>query len=215
MDDIGPSPALLVLVLGSSRVVASEGERGLKIRCAFFVMASFVALVGLPGVDMARARPARIIFLRHGEKKNGDELCSVGQLRAEALSAQYLGKGAPGNNTVFDRGGKSDAFFAITTHTQETASPSAQTWDKQPTAFSVPPHDPNEDADLNLQTRAAAKALTSSEYDGKIVVVVGAQTHCEQQSKREWRYAVVSAQPRRHWRSRHLAGRQLRLFLDH
>jgi hypothetical protein len=177
MDDIGPSPALLVLVLGSSRVVASEGERGLKIRCAFFVMASFVALVGLPGVDMARARPARIIFLRHGEKKNGDELCSVGQLRAEALSAQYLGKGAPGNNTVFDRGGKSDAFFAITTHTQETASPSAQTWDKQPTAFSVPPHDPNEDADLNLQTTAAAKALTSSEYDGKIVVVVWERKH--------------------------------------
>ena len=126
---------------------------------------------------MAQARPARIIFLRHGEKKNGDELCSVGQLRAEALSAQYLGKGAPGNDTVFGKGGKPDALFAITAHTQETASPSARTWGKQLTLFPIQPHDPNEDADLSLETRTAAKALTSPEYDGKTVVVVWEHKH--------------------------------------
>lgn len=126
---------------------------------------------------MAQAGPARIIFLRHGEKKNGTELCSVGQLRAEALSAQYLGKGAPGNDTIFGTGGKPDAFFAITTHTQETATPSAQTWGKTLTLFPIPPHDPNEDPDLNVQTRAAAQALTSSDYEGKIVVVVWEHKH--------------------------------------
>jgi hypothetical protein len=136
-----------------------------------------VALLGFLGVEMAEARPARIIFLRHGEKKNGAELCSVGQLRAEALSTQYLGKGAPGNDTVFGTGAKPDAFFAITAHTQETATPSAQTWGKQLTLFPIPPHDPNEDADLNVQTRAAAEALTSSDYNGKIVVVVWEHKH--------------------------------------
>ncbi len=126
---------------------------------------------------MAQAHPARIIFLRHGEKKNGDELCSIGQLRAEALSAQYLGKGAPGSDTVFGKGGKPDAFFAITAHTQETASPSAHTRDKQVTLFPIQPHDPNEDADLSLETRTAAKALASQGYDGKTVVGVWEHKH--------------------------------------
>lgn len=126
---------------------------------------------------MAQARPARVIFLRHGEKKNCAELCSVGQLRAEALSVQHLGKGAPGNDTVFGRGGKPDAFFAITAHTQETATPSAQTWGKQVTLFPIQPHDPNADADLSLETSTAAKTLTLPAYDGKTVVVVWEHKH--------------------------------------
>jgi hypothetical protein len=126
---------------------------------------------------MAQAHPARIIFLRHGEKKNGAELCSVGQLRAEALAAQYLGKGAPGNDAIFGAGKKPDAFFVITTHTQETAAPSAESWGMQPTPFLVLPHDPNEDADLNAQTRKAATALASAEYNGKTVVVVWEHKH--------------------------------------
>jgi hypothetical protein len=140
-------------------------------------MAGFLALAGFSGVEMAEARPSRIIFLRHGEKKNAAELCSVGQLRAEALSAQYLGKGAPGNDTIFGIGRKPDAFFAITAHTKETATPSAQTWGKEVTLFQVPPHDPNEDADLDTQTKNTAKALASSDYDGKIVVVVWEHKH--------------------------------------
>jgi hypothetical protein len=123
------------------------------------------------------AHPARIILLRHGEKKNASELCSVGQLRAQALSDQYLGKGAPGNDTIFGKGGKPDAFFAITVHTQETATPSAQSWGKQLTVFAVPPKDPNEESDLNVQTEKAAAALASSEYDGKIIVVVWEHKH--------------------------------------
>jgi len=146
----------------------------LRIPIAIAVLA---ALANILGAEMAEAHPARIVLLRHGEKKNGTELCSVGQLRAEALSAQYLGKGAPGNDTIFGQGGKPDAFFAITAHTQETATPSAQTWGQQLTLFPIPPHDPNEDPDLNTQTKDAAKALTSSDYDGKIVVVVWKHKH--------------------------------------
>jgi hypothetical protein len=123
------------------------------------------------------AHPARIIILRHGEKKNASKLCSVGQLRAQALSDQYLGKGAPGNDTIFGKGGKPDAFFAITDHTKETATPSAQSWGKQPTVFSVPAKDPNQESDLDAQTEKAAAALASSEYDGKIIVVVWEHPH--------------------------------------
>jgi hypothetical protein len=123
------------------------------------------------------AHPARIILLRHGEKKNASKLCSVGQLRAQALSDQYLGKGAPGNDTIFGKGGKPDAFFAITVHTQETAIPSAQSWGKQLTVFSVPAKDPNEESDLDVQTGKAAAAFVSSEYDGKIIVVVWEHKH--------------------------------------
>jgi hypothetical protein len=123
------------------------------------------------------AHPARIILLRHGEKKNASKLCSVGQLRAQALSDQYLGKGAPGNDKIFGKGGKPDAFFAITVHTQETATPSARSWGKQLIVFSVPAKDPNEESDLDVQTEKAAAALDSSEYDGKIIVVVWEHKH--------------------------------------
>ncbi len=115
--------------------------------------------------------------MRHGEKKNSEELCSAGNLRAQALSDQYLGKGAPGNDAVFGNGRTPDAFFAVTAHTRETAAPSAQSWGKQLTIFSVPPKDPNEDNDLDTQTQKAAAALNSVEYDGKIVVVVWEHKH--------------------------------------
>ena len=141
------------------------------------MMAGFLALAGVLGAAAAEARPARIVILRHGEKKNGAELCSVGQLRAEALSDQYLGKGAPGNDAMFGKGGTPDAFFAITTHTQETATPSAQSWGKQLIVFPVPQKDPDEERDLDKQTQKAAAALNSSDYDGKIVVVVWEHKH--------------------------------------
>jgi hypothetical protein len=74
-------------------------------------IAGLVALANILGANMPEAHPARVILLRHGEKKNATELCSVGQLRAEALSAQYLGKGAPGNDAIFGASKKPDAFF--------------------------------------------------------------------------------------------------------
>ena len=52
--------------------------------------------------------PAKIIILRHGEKKNGFELCSTGVQRSLALTTKYLGKG--GQNSLFDGGGP-DAIF--------------------------------------------------------------------------------------------------------
>jgi hypothetical protein len=124
-----------------------------------------------------QAHPARIILLRHGEKMNSAKLCDVGTLRAQGLSAQYLGKGAPGNEAIFGTGRTPDAFFAVTAHTQETAAPSAESWGKKLTLFPVWPKDPNEDSDLDAQTQKAAAALNSAEYDGKIVVVVWEHKH--------------------------------------
>ena len=129
-------------------------------------------LAGVAGLEAAAARPARLILLRHGEKKTSAELCDIGIARADALSQQYLGKGAPGNATIYGVGGKPDAFFAVTAHTQETAAPSAASWGQPVTAFSVPPKDPDEDSDLDIQTRKAAAVLGSAAYDGKTVVVV-------------------------------------------
>ena len=127
------------------------------------------ALVGVIAAEAADAQPARIIISRHGEKKNGSELCKVGKLRAQALAAEYLGKGAPANDTIFGKGGKPDAFFVVTEHTQETAQPSAESWGKQPTIFSK--------GGLDTETKDAASALNSPEYKGKIIVVVWEHKH--------------------------------------
>jgi hypothetical protein len=139
--------------------------------------AGVAAPAGALGADAAQAHPARIILLRHGEKKNGRELCNVGSLRAQALSAQYLGRGARENDAIYGNGRTPDAFFAVTAHTQETAAPSAQSWGKQLTMFLVPPGDPDEESDLDTQTQKAAAALASAEYAGKIVVVVWEHKH--------------------------------------
>ncbi len=127
------------------------------------------ALAGVLGAEAAHAQPARIIISRHGEKKNGSELCKVGKLRAQALAVQYLGKDAPGNDTIFGKGGQPDAFFAVTVHTQETAQPSAESWGKQLTVFSQ--------GGLDKETKDAAAALDSTAYNGKIVVVVWEHKH--------------------------------------
>lgn len=83
--------------------------------------AGAAAPAGALGAEAAQAHPAHIILLRHGEKKNGRELCDVGKLRAQALSDQYLGKGAPGNDTIFGNAAKPDAFFAVTARTNSGA----------------------------------------------------------------------------------------------
>jgi hypothetical protein len=144
-----------------------EQEENMRFSIA---IAGLLALGGVLGTEVAQAHPDRIILLRHGEKTDGPELCSIGALRAQALSDEYLGKGAPGNDMIFGKGRKPDAFFAITPHTKKTATPSAQSWGEQLTAFSV--DDPTAVDALNEQTRKAAAALDSADYDGKVVVVV-------------------------------------------
>jgi hypothetical protein len=139
----------------------------------FLAMALIVgALVAVLGSQASQAHPARVILLRHGEKRNSAELCAIGQLRAQALSDQYLGKDAPGNKAIFGDHGRPDAFFVITVHTQETATPSARSWGQKPIVFAV-----KDDSDLDTQTQAAALALNSPAYDGKVIAVVWEHKH--------------------------------------
>ena len=129
------------------------------------------------GIASADAQPARIILLRHGEKKNARELCDVGNLRAQALSAQYLGKGAPGNTELFGAGKSPDAFFAVTAHTKETAAPSAGTWGKKLTIFRSCQKTPRRRPTSTRKRRKPQPPSNSAEYDGKIVVVVWEHRH--------------------------------------
>ena len=71
----------------------------------------------------AFAAPSRIIILRHGEKEDAWRLCGVGQERADALAATYLGRNAA--QSLFAAGEEPAAFLAITLHTLELAAPAA------------------------------------------------------------------------------------------
>jgi hypothetical protein len=128
--------------------------------------------------------PRKLIILRHGEKKNGFELCSTGLLRSLALQEQYLGKGASNAGAIFDHGETPDAFFAITLHTLELVSPSAQSWgmpviDYSAQPIDVTPPSPFADSDvvLNARTQQAAAAVLSGAWDGKTVVMVWEHKH--------------------------------------
>jgi len=83
----------------------------------------------------ALAAPSRIIILRHGEKAGAWKLCGVGQARADALAATYLGRNAA--QSLF--GEEPVAFLAITLHALELAAPAAATWNRPVTPFSVLP----------------------------------------------------------------------------
>ena len=63
-----------------------RGRVGLAAGLALLTTAASIAPV--------QAVPKRIILLRHGEKANAAELCSVGQERAIALRDTYLGRNA-------------------------------------------------------------------------------------------------------------------------
>src|SRR5271166_6316163 len=116
-------------------------------------VAGFTALVGIMGIASADAQPARIILLRHGEKKNARELCNVGNLRAQALSSQYLGKGAPGSTELFGAGKSPQGFFAVTSQTIQTTAPTAATWGKKLTILPALPKDPEEKTHIETQTQ--------------------------------------------------------------
>jgi hypothetical protein len=126
----------------------------------------------------AFAAPSRIIILRHGEKAGAWRLCGIGQARADALAAHYLGRNAA--NSLFAPGEKPAAFLAITLHTLELAGPAAATWDLPVTMFSVLPQKATEvfDKAANLRTEEAAAALLGNPaWQGKTVVMVWEHKH--------------------------------------
>jgi hypothetical protein len=125
----------------------------------------------------AQAAPAKIIILRHGEKQNPFALCQTGVDRSLALAAQYLGQGA--KRSLFAAGETPAAFFAITLHTLELASPAAATWEMPVTTFSsVPLPGIDLTPQFNLRTQQAAGALLNDpRYQGKTVVMVWEHRH--------------------------------------
>lgn len=123
----------------------------------------------------ARAQPARIIILRHGEKLDDYALCDMGTSRAQALTAQYLGRGA--SRSLFDGGVGPAAIFVMTAHTLDTASPIAESWGMPVIDYSVVPAKGGKNAQENLEenqrTREAAHdIMTNRQYAGKTVVII-------------------------------------------
>ncbi len=137
---------------------------------------ALIATIATP----AWATPAQIIILRHGEKLNGFQLCSVGVQRSLALSQQYLGKGA--SQSLFAADNDPAAFVTITLHTLELASPAAQTWSLPQTLYSAVPIANNPLGDsvavLNARTQqAVADVLNNPAWNGKTVVMVWEHKH--------------------------------------
>ena len=130
--------------------------------------------------SQALALPAKIIILRHGEKQDSFELCSVGVQRSLALATQYLGKGA--KDSLFASDETPAAFFSITLHTLELVSPSAQSWNAPTIMYSAVPiknsaYGDSEDV-LNARTQQAANdVLTNPAWNGKTVVMVWEHKH--------------------------------------
>jgi hypothetical protein len=97
------------------------------------------ALLCVFGLTTVLAMPARIIILRHGEKADKWKLCDVGQQRADALAANYLGRGAA--KSLFAPKEEPGAFLAITLHSLELAVPAAATWNQPIVLYAVPPRE--------------------------------------------------------------------------
>ena len=144
---------------------------GLLPRCCAFGLALSLS-------SSAFAEPARIIILRHAEKLNKHELCEIGSRRAEALAGQFLGDGAA--QSLFAPGEKPAAILAVTIHSLETISPTAQSWELPAIVYSVPPGDDKDlkDVELNRRTREAVQdALTDPRYAGKTIVMSWEHKH--------------------------------------
>ena len=147
------------------------------------------AVLVTASMTIALAAPARIIILRHGEKANKWKLCDTGEQRANALAANYLGRGAA--KSLFASGDEPAFFFAIALHTLELASPAVASWNKPVILYSVVPEaDRDKDTqtkELNQRTQqAASNIMTNPALAGKTVVDgVGTQAHrqCQARSK--------------------------------
>ena len=136
------------------------------------------ALLLLCSSAAAIAAPSRIIILRHGEKEDAWRLCGVGQERAAALAATYLGRNA--TKSLFAAGEEPAAFLAITLHTLELAAPAAGTWSLPLTLYAAPPGGEKKarEVTLNRRTQEAAAALLGNPvWQGKTVVMVWEHDH--------------------------------------
>ena len=141
---------------------------------------TLVAALLAVSLGSAVAAPARIIILRHGEKADAWKLCGVGQQRADALATNYLGRGA--KSSLFGSGEEPAAFFAITLHTLELASPAAASWGRPITLYSVVPKTGAKShvstKELNRRTQDAVQAvMTDPALTGKTVVMVWEHRH--------------------------------------
>jgi broad specificity phosphatase PhoE len=144
------------------------------VRCLLAVL----LLVASIGASLAT--PSRIIILRHGEKADEWKLCGVGQQRAKALAANFLGRDS--KNSLFASGEQPAAFYAITLHTVELAAPAAESWNMPITLFSVVPDSGKKNEvstnSLNRRTEEAVAALMADpNLNGKIVVMVWEHKH--------------------------------------
>src|SRR6185312_4259054 len=116
---------------------------------------------------------SKLVILRHAEKPKGAksslELSATGKARAQFLERTYLGRGA--QKPLFGKNGP-DAFFAITPHTIQTASPSAESWNLPVTAFCTAAPAAEKEAALDMRTQDAAKAIAHALARGRDIVVV-------------------------------------------
>lgn len=136
-------------------------------------------LLGLAAAPPVEAVPKQIVILRHGEKQDAYRLCGTGQQRSQALVSRYLGKGA--TDSILPAEGPA-GIFAITLHTLELASPTAQSWGLPIQLYSVVPLQgldrKAEVLQLNQRTQqAASDVLTDPRWDGKVVVMVWEHDH--------------------------------------
>ena len=93
---------------------------------------------------------------------------------ARRPGGQFLGRGAA--QSLFASGEKPAAILAVTIHSLETISLTAQSWELPAIVYSVPPGDDKEakDIELNRRTREAVRdALTDPRYAGKTIVIDG------------------------------------------
>jgi hypothetical protein len=136
------------------------------------VRLTLAVLLCLVGIGTTLAMPARIIILRHGEKADKWDLCDIGQERADALVANYLGRGAA--KSLFAPNEAPAAFLAITLHSLELASPAAMSWHQPVTLYSVlPQKDEDKEEALDRRTEEAANDLKVNPlWQGKTVVMV-------------------------------------------
>ena len=148
-----------------------RGRVGLAAGLALLTTAASIAPV--------QAVPKRIILLRHGEKANAAELCSVGQERAIALRDTYLGRSASNDSLL--EGQTPAAFLAITLHTQETTMPSATSWGRPVQSFGVLPTDAGKtqlmDALARATQKAAAAVLENPQWHDRTVVMTWEHKH--------------------------------------
>lgn len=157
-----------------SQMANQRIERTLLLKLCLLII--FVALGRIVFVaNEAKAAPARIIIVRHGEKQNLLSLCGVGRQRAEALAAQYLG---PTASRSLLNGARPAAILAITLHTLETAQPIAAAWNMSVAAnpLMLTPFHP--EVLLNARTAAVARDLLDNpRWHGQTVVMVWEHLH--------------------------------------